>query len=470
MKLHKVFTTSNLLLFLLVFMIAVSLVKMGLAVTRIDVNADASYYLGITRVLLEGKTPLNDFPLGYTPLSFYMMMPLESIFGTSFKAAMIVVFCITLLNALIVYAIAMQHCKNRVLSAFASGLTLLLLTCLDGCRYTLEPFVLLYGLSSIYFLGKTKLRNTFVAGVMCFCAFWSKQYGLGFFILGIVYILSDNGFSRLSFKRIGILLFGFASGLAIFLLIFIFTDVDLSLLSSLSGGTYERDGIAGLLGAWKTTFIILPFLAFPLILMLVHPKQSLHIPLLIASFCGICGFLLQCYVRFYAHYMLLAMPFCVLLFVGVYSLLSKKRLNQMALFLLAASSFIPLYFSVQMISGLLEEDKRQAQIEIADTIDDFIPDGSSNVYASLDLLPTTLINNYNPPLLKKHGFSNGFVRKPEEVLEMLQVSDYCIISDRNLQKKEKYTSEVTNYLKENFNQAGEAELEPGVNCLIFIRK
>lgn len=470
MRLQKALTINNLLLLLLVLIVAVSFAKMGLSIAHTDINVDASYYLGVTRVILEGKTPLNDFPLGYTPLSFYMMTPVVSIFGTSFTAAMIVVLCITLINALIVYAIALQHCKNRLFSGYAAALTLLLLTSLDGCHYILEPFVLLYGLSSIYFLGRKKLRYTFVAGMMCFCSFWSKQYGLGFLMLGLVYILSDNGFIRISLNRIGLLLLGFFVGLAIFLLIFIVTGVDLSLLASLSGGTYERDGIAGLLGAWKTIFIYLPFLILPIVLMFLHPKQSLHIPLLITSFCGICGFLLQCYVRFYAHYMLLSIPFCVLIFIGAYSLQTKEMIKKIFILLFAASSFIPLYFSARMIRGLHTEDMRQAQTEIADTIDDYIPDGSSNVYASIDLLPVTLINNYNPPLLEKHGFSNGFVREPEEVLEMLQVSNYCIISDRNLKNKDKYTAKVTNYLEGNFNQAGEVEVEPGVDCLIFIRK
>ena len=462
--------TSNLLLLLLILIVAVSFAKMGLSLIRGDINVDASYYLGVTRVIIEGRTPLNDFPLGYTPLSFYMMIPVVSVFGTSFTAAMIVIFCITLFNALIVYAIALQHSSSKILSGYAAALTLLLLTSLNGCHYILEPFILLYGLSSIYFLGKKKLRYSFVAGLMCFCSFWSKQYGLGFLMLGVVYILSDKGFSRLALNRIGLLLSGFVSGLAIFLLIFILTGVDLSLLDSLSGGSYERDGIAGLLGAWKIVFIYLPFLAIPIILILLHPKQSLHMPLLITSFCGICGFLLQCYVRFYAHYMLLALPFCVLIFVGAYSFLTKEKAKKFFLLIFAASSFIPLYFSVGMIRGLLAEDKRQVQTAIADNIDDYIPDGSSNVYASIDLLPSTLINNYNPPLLEKQGFSNGFVREPEEVLEMLRVSSYCIISDRNLRNKDKYTSEVTNYLESNFNQAGEVEIEPNVNCLVFIRK
>lgn len=469
MHLKKLFTISNLMLVLLILIVIVSLTKMGLSIAYIDINADASYYLGVPRVMLEGKTPLNDFPLGYTPMSFYMMMPLESIFGASFVAALVMLFCITLINGLIIYGIALQHSKNIILSGYAAALSLLLLTSLNGCQYELEPYVLLFGLSAVYFLGRERLRYTFVAGFMCFCAFWSKQYGLGFFILGIIYVLSDNGFTLLAVRRLGLLLLGFVLGLAIFLLLFLFSGVDLSLLASLSGSSYEREGIAGLLGAWKLTFIYFPLLLWPILILLLHPKKSVSNPLFITSFCGICGFMLQCYVRFYAHYMLLAIPFCVLIFVATYNLLRIEKIKKLFLILFLTSSAIHLYFSVDYIKGMLAQDKRQYQLETADAIDDFVPDNSSNVYASFDLLPITLINDYNPPLLKKYGFSNGFVREPEEVLEMLQVSDYCIISDRDLQKTI-YTTEIKEYLDSNFNKSGEVEIAPQVECLIYSRK
>ena len=69
------------------------------------INADASYYVGVTRLIMEGNTPFVDFALSYTPLSFYLMCIPFSIWGSSFNCAIIVLYFVHVVNAFVVYLI-----------------------------------------------------------------------------------------------------------------------------------------------------------------------------------------------------------------------------------------------------------------------------------------------------------------------------------------------------------------------------
>ena len=129
----RIIRTIFVLMTILLAVIAV--VRMGISLFRIDVNADAAYYLGVSRLILDGKTPFLDFPPGYTPLSFYIMSVPINIWGTSFSVALLSLYLFHIINAVILYKIVRQNSGNRIIAAFCCVFSLLLCIGTDGCRY-----------------------------------------------------------------------------------------------------------------------------------------------------------------------------------------------------------------------------------------------------------------------------------------------------------------------------------------------
>ena len=185
---------------------------------------------------------------------------------------------------------------------------------------------------------------------------------------------------------------------------------------------------------------------------------------------GVIGFMLPCYVRFYGHYMMLAMPFCVILLVLPLKLLKSDLQIRCYVSILALTMIIPTYFSIKNISNLINTNGRKEQIEAANTISKWIPKGADNVFVASTLLPIALINEYNPPAMKSYGMSNGFVTRPHQVLEMLQNASYCIISDDAFRRKERYNKEIISYLNENYLKQDSLKTINKEFCFVYKRK
>lgn len=422
--------------------------KMCLSLYGGAINPDANYYIGASRFIMGGKVPFVDFQLGYTPLSFYIMCIPLSMFGVSFTTALATLYIVHILNAFWVYKICCQYSINQWLSTFMAVLSLMLCLTCDGGSYVLEPFVLFFGLPTIYLLKTESIKKIMFSGFLCFCAFWCKQYGLGFICLALVYLCLCHSVGMPLIRKLLYLLLGFVAGLVVFVALFWIQGVDPLAMLSLSGSDYRRDGIPGFIDAWRSLLIIIPLLVLPIIMVVIRLKEIRKHPLLYISFCGVFGFMLQCYVRFYGHYMILVMPFCALLFACVKAFLSF-RFKKAYTLLLLLTPVIPSYFTIKDSVNLLKNDVRAIQEQSAHMIEQIVPKGSAGVFASSDMLPVVLLNSYDPPLEQKFGLSNGFVTNPDEVFEMIQVSTYCIISVSRL-KSLQFSLESREYLEQKF--------------------
>lgn len=423
--------------------------KMCLSLYDGVINPDANYYIGVSRFLMEGKVPFLDFPPGYTPLSFYIMCIPFSFCGISFTTALAVLFLFHIINAFWVFKICCQYSANQWLSVFTAVLSLMLCLVCDGSSYVLEPFVLFFGLPAIYLLKTESIIKIMFSGFLCFCAFWCKQYGLGFICLAMVYLCLFHFMGMPLIRKLLYLLLGFLAGLVIFTALFWIQGIDPLAILSLSGSDYRRDGILGFIDAWRTLFIITPLLILPVIMVFIRIKEMRKHLLLYIAFCGVFGFMLQCYVRFYGHYIILVMPFCALMLFACVKVFSSLRYRNAFVFLLLLVPVIPTYFTTKDIVGLLNNDGRAIQEQSAHMIEQIIPKGSADVFASSNMLPVVLLNSYNPPLAQKFGLSNGFVTNPNDVYEMIQASSYCIISEDRLVSSQ-FSAETRDYLKNKF--------------------
>ena len=406
--------------------------KMCLSLYGGAINPDANYYIGVSRFIMDGKVPFVDFQLGYTPLSFYIMCIPLSMFGVSFTTALAALYIVHILNAFWVYKICCQYSTNQWLSTFMAVLSLMLCLICDGGSYVLEPFVLFFGLPAIYLLKTESIKKIMFSGFLCFCSFWCKQYGLGFICLALVYLCFYHSVGMPLIRKLLYLLLGFVAGLVVFVALFWIQGVDPLSMLSLSGSDYRRDGIPGFIDAWRILLIIIPLLVLPIIMVIIRLNEIRKHLLLYVSFCGVFGFMLPCYVRFYGHYMILVMPFCALMLFACVNAFPSLRYRNVFVFLLLLTPVIPTYFTTKDIVSLLNSDGRAIQEQTAHLIEQIIPKGSADVFVTSDMLPIALLNSYNPPLEQKFGLSNGFVTNPDEVFEMIQASTYCIIGEDRL--------------------------------------
>lgn len=448
----------------------IAVLKMTTSLQFSGVNFDASYYLGVSRLILEGKIPFVDFSPGYTPLSFYIMAIPIAIFGKSFTTALSVLYIFYIVNTYILYKIIKQHSGTKLISLYCSILSLVLCLGTGGNGYILEPFVLFFGLSALYVLKKGTLKWIIISGFLCFCSFWSKQYGLGFICLAIAALFLEEGMEKSFLSKVVYLLMGFFGGMVLFVMFFFLQGVDFLSLLSLSGNSYERDGIVGLIGGWISLFITLPLLMVALLVMIVKIQKAMKLSLMAVSFLGVFGFMLQCYVRFYAHYLMLAMPFAVLMLYACANAFNNEKLKNVYMVLLFLSSVIPIYFASKSIMAVLVENAQEKQKISAKVIEEHVPRGSKDVFCAMDLLPYMHLNTYTPPLIKKYGMSNGFVRKSKEVSEMVKASTYCMISERDFEKKKKYTEDICKYLDSHFFKIKIEGLTPQETYYIYVRK
>ena len=429
-----------------VVLLCLVLGKISLSLYGGAINPDANYYIGVSRFLMEGKVPFSDFQLGYTPLSFYIMCIPFSIFGNSFTTALAVLYLFHIVNAFWVYKICCQYSASQWLSAFTAILSLMLCLTCDGSSYVLEPFVLFFGLPAIYLLKSENIKKIILSGFLCFCAFWSKQYGLGFICLAMVLLCLYHSMRMLLIRKLLYLLLGFLAGSVVFVALFWIQGVDPLAMLSLTGSEYRRDGLLSLNEAWRNLLITIPLLTLPIIMVVIKLKEFRKHPLLYISFLGVFGFMLQCYVRFYAHYMILVMPFCALMMSACVNAFSTLRYKKFYILLLLLTPVIPSYFAMKENIGLFINDGRSIQVQSAHMIERIIPRGSDNVFASSDMLPVVLLNSYNPPMYRKYGLSNGFVTNPDEVFEMIKESSFCIINKNRL----KFSQDAGNYLAKEF--------------------
>ena len=275
---------------IILFILVVS--KMYISLYEGPINADANYYIGVSRFLMEGKVPFLDFPLGYTPLSFYIMCIPFSFLGISFTTALAVLFLFHIINAFWVYKICCQYSENQWLSVFTAGLSLMLCLICDGGSYVLEPFVLFFGLPALYLIKDGSIKKIVLSGFLCFCAFWCKQYGLGFICLALAYLCLSHSIGMPLIRKLIYLLLGFVAGVVIFVALFWIKGVDPLAMLSLSGNDYQREGIQGFIDAWHTLLIIIPLLVLPIIMVVIGLKDMRKNPLLYISFCGVFVFML----------------------------------------------------------------------------------------------------------------------------------------------------------------------------------
>lgn len=447
--LEKCFITPKREKIILIVLYVVTLLANIISVFKQEINVDACYYLGVSDLINRGYLPFLDFNLEYTPLSFYIVSTINMVFGRSFEVSMIFTIALLYVNAFIVYQISKKITKNSI-SALYPPIVYLLLSIMWGSGYELEPIVMFFGLIALNTLESKRNLTIALSGIFCFCSFWSKQYGIGFFVLAIAYYVVESRYTLECLKNIALLSFGFCLGIVISVLTMTVQGVELSAFTTLSGAAYDKRGLSTLMEAYTLIFRILPLLTIAFAICIFRFRQLLYNKYAVVALLAIGGFMFQCYVRFYGHYLLMSIPFCGIIIIAVTDFIKSVRFRNIYVVLLYLTLGIPTYYAAMHCIRAIQSDTKSEQVRISELVKDKIPEGEQQVFVTQPMLYNAYLNDYLPPLIDKYGMSNGFMEHPDEIMALCKDARFCVLDPYWYKNTKRFTPDIVEYLKSHF--------------------
>jgi len=399
-----------------------------LAVLYSPLTPDSSYYLSVVDRLNDGYKFYVDFNIGYTPLYFYFLLGLKKIFniGISYEFYLTVHFILQYFVAFYVYKNVYELTKKHSYSFYASILFVLMSHWNEGNAVLLETPSLFFGMLGLYFIlipEKKPIANLLI-GFLFTLSFLVKQYGFGFFILGLCYSI----FSERELKNVIYLILGFITPL--FLLLMKYQQPFLAVIGGGGyGGGMDFASIAHtLIGRTSYLFIrISPVILITYLFSIFVIKGKEHrIKLLIITL-GVFGFMLQFLFASFTHYYLYVIPFVSILIFFVFNNVSKyKRIYAFFVILTFMLSVYSTYYNRVYKIYINARTIKEGQISLAKKIIELVPQESNLYIADVGLIPMYYLSNRLPPNLKTTGYSFGIALTPEQHLNQIVSADFVL--------------------------------------------
>ena len=305
------------------------------------ISPDSGFYLKIAHDLANGVSFYKDLNVAYTPLGMYIYSVLfEFLPNPGFWILNSFVVIIYICNALLLNRILNNFMLDARLKLLLSLAYLIGFYILQGTHILLEQFVLLFQLLAVLLVLKWEKKNKryllWTIGCFCFCAFFTKQYGLSI-LPAIVYLIfkKQNRVLQLSSSYLNLAL-GFIFP---FLMVFIYFTYYLNLpaldlLKRVAGIDVlaGEEVITGVNYSFNRfiesvlNFLIKAPLLILLIILLIKNRSWIKDIKAIFLLLLILGGSMQLIFASYAHYYQLILPFGILL-LG-YILQQQKSLDQ----------------------------------------------------------------------------------------------------------------------------------------------
>lgn len=430
----------SLVVFLCILLLLYLLYAYFIEACRSSVEVDEGYYMGVVNLLYKGLVPYRDFELGYTPLLFYVLLPLRAIMGalpviSSYK---LLICLVSFANALLLAVLLKRITKTgRVVTLFFSVLFLVFWLYLQGAKLLLEPLSVFWGLCAMLFVTRKKAKIDFVlAGAFAALALLTKQYGLVFVGCIGVYLLCSTGPWKEMAGQCALFALGFCAVVGAFCSVYGLLGVSPAmLLASLSGSGYGSQSFYGYkLGLVKAVRVF-PFLLLLPCLLLKMKREDCS-----AMALGVTGVVLssfQLYFNVFPHYYLYMLPFVFLLSAMIFVKLRTEIDSKVILFLfwgmLFTSSALLLQDVWTTTKYYQKADVRKTTTDNAKQIDEVIK--KHRVETTLCYWGTIEyygLCSLTPPLIKKYGYSFG--NETEETMcERLLDSDSFVVSEEGLE-------------------------------------
>ena len=437
---------------LLLVWVGIIVVSFVISFQMTSIGVDATYFLGNSRMIIDGLIPLKDFPIAYPPLSFYIMSGAMTVLGDEVVTIKFIMNTLLLFDSILLYLICIRNSIPQKLSFIGMILFLCLCLLFEGWLYVLEPFVLLFGLASILLVFYDKIISLFFSGLFCFCAFACKQYGIGFIFLVILGCFLTRGDLKKKIQGILYVIGGFILGLVVFFASYYFVGLTPSMvLEQLAGEGYEFKGLGSIMMFAFKLLIFFPAIIAVLVYLAFRNKLISNNPLLLISICGFGGFFLQGLVREYDHYYQLMAPFIVFMtLICVNDVINSCQKRWQVLVIIAIVALSPFAGLAHLNKINLSSNDFEIVNQYAKNVEAIVPRGSKNVYSIRKMIMVSYINEYTPPMIKQYGLLGGVAYSKSDKLKELSVSDYCILQDKAWENQWDCPPELLDYLGKNF--------------------
>lgn len=409
------------------------------------IGKDASYYLKIAFDMSHGMSFYNDMNVAYNPMVMYLLSYLFNIFPQAgFYLTHSFFFLFYAANTFLFYKILGFFDLKKAVKQLFVIILLLSFYLFQGFNLYLEPFVLVFQLLAVFLFLKWEVNKSwfllFFAGVSCFFAFFSKQYGL-FILPAFIFFIYIN--SKTLINKVQHL-FYFLIG---FILPLIFFSIYFCLYSNIPfiDFTYKLLGLKYLSGDDVVTGVNYHFFKFlessmnfvlkaPYITIIFYAVAKKEIRLLtkksIFYLIIISGACMQLLFAAYLHYFQLIFPFCLLLIANIlHDQDRKNKLKILNAIRITSSALIittTIWFTIDCFH--IYKHSREQRINKA-ILQDIIPE-REKVYLQGISPSYYFICKYDSPNYKELGY-----RFPEEfclnrIDKNLPAGSYLIIEPK----------------------------------------
>jgi hypothetical protein len=427
------------------------------------------YYIPIAEKFADGERIYNDIASAYTPIGIYALAICYKIFGGGINQYYIVILFAHALTSLIMGFMFFQYSKNYFFSITLSIFYLSTILGFEGAMITMEPFVNIFSVMALlvvqtgYF---KKLRGSFLLGIICCFAFLSKQYGIAILPAILACMLIDksarmNRYVFVIFISVCAVLFHFSSYGKFVLYavpIFISSMLIIEKLSNLkdclwmfSYGVVTLSVVMTmLLFLWlagidikiffcsifhygydnqtsisRGAFYELGWLFLPQVILVLFAiwDKTMNSYFFNSTLIFLIAYLPVLSIRQADHYMLLIIPFVLILSFDAVHHISKKS-KMMSLLLVVAFCGAP-FLAVQPSELLHQKVPRSSLINLASEVNEYVPPKSRVVLFAYPSL--FYYAKLEPPIIGKYSYAYMISYNEDQFIEILDHAEYVIL-------------------------------------------
>jgi len=439
--------------------IVLAALPMAFCVYGNPLTCDESYYLSVMERMMEGKRLYRDVNTGYPPLWFFFMGGWKWLFHIPSGCAepyYVFHFITQIIAAFFLYKIVCSLEINRKVAFFCSWLFIMTGHWLQGNLLILEMLSIMFGLMALWLIIDCKhnqIWRYFLGGLASACAFLSKQYGLGFFVLAMVLMIFKN---KDKVFKIVVFILGFVLPVLVCLVVYGNKFVDSILLNGYGttidksyGRTFDLNKERILNG-----FRLLCFRSAPVLLvtLLFFPKciKEKKAWIMVFGWLGVLGFMLTYYFDFCQHYMLFVLPFVMIIIATAFSVMKETRswLNILFVFGLICMTGYSMYadYHNRMWKLYLHPEYKQREIDLSNEIKSRVPKEATLWIPNGGIYFVHFLANTTVPNLSTiaYSFSDGGLTR-EDAAKQAEAADY-ILSFNSEQAEPYYTKELKRFI------------------------
>ncbi|MDD3320928.1 MAG: hypothetical protein PHS59_05740 [Paludibacter sp.] len=424
---NRLFENKTLRLIWFYSLAILAIIPSVFAVLHAPIDPDSSYYLSVVERMNEGLVPYSDFPIGYTPVVFYIMLFLKSIFsiGINYEFFLTIHFILQFFSALLVYKITLFFVQRKDYSFYAALLFILASHWNGGNSFLLETPSLLFGLMSLFIAIKNphKIGVYIGVGVLSSLSFLCKQYGLGFLGLLVFLVFFDEA----RWKQFSNLIVGFLVPLILCYIIwgksfFVVIGGNYGNHNTVIQGLYSISDRLLYLFVRIFPALILVFFYLPSIL-----KKKNEIKYISMLILGILGFMLQFYFASFAHYYLYIIPFSSILLFLILSKINKyKYIFYFTVFVTVSLSLYSTYYNrLYKIYYKLPEIKEN-QYTLARKILNTVDSTKTLYIGDIGLIQQYYLTNMIPPNFQNVGYTFGIALDEKSHISQINDANYVL--------------------------------------------